>query len=429
MYQRIVFAPNYIRLRNTFCFTTKLFTTGTLLTPRSTGWNGTIAVTIHHGIFSPLIGGGLVNIVGRAVFTRCLPLLLGLGGEFIVLLHDLRADGSAGLAHGLFKVCPGDGRNHIRQCIGLLLGKLAILYTLLSLNLSRDGLTDGILGGSLADLGNIGTGKALGNIGELLIANIIVNGTLTKVGLEDRHARLPVRKRDVNKLIETSGTHDTGVENIGSVGRSNDEESLARSHTIDLGKDLVDNTITCIGTSSTGTTRTGNGIHFIKEQNAGAGGTGLVEQITDVGLGTTEPHIQKLRTLDGNEIGSALVGNGLGHEGLTASGRAVEKNTARCLHTKLLKQASVLDGIPNHLLKLTLGLFKTTDVLPGNIRDLNLAISHRTGIANTQSMHKVIVVNHQQIQGLLGDGLLTVNVEILHVRSDALDASLQRKLG
>jgi hypothetical protein len=56
---------------------------------------------------------------------------------------------------------------------------------------------------------------------------------------------------------------------------------------------------------------------FVEEEDARCGGSGLVEDVSDVGLALTEPHGQQLRALDGDKVGLALVSDGLGKQRLT----------------------------------------------------------------------------------------------------------------
>ena len=61
----------------------------------------------------------------------------------------------------------------------------------------------------------------------------------------------------------------------------------------------------------------------------------LVKDVSDVGLGLSKPHGEQLRTLDGDEVGLALVGNGFGQEGLTTARGAVEQDAFGRRHAKL----------------------------------------------------------------------------------------------
>src|SRR4051812_33295710 len=80
---------------------------------------------------------------------------------------------------------------------------------------------------------------------------------------------------------------------------------------------LVDNAVRCTASiANRPTTGLGNGVQLVEEHDARGGGTGLVEDVADVALRLAEPHAEKFRALHRNEIGSALVGNGLGQHSL-----------------------------------------------------------------------------------------------------------------
>ena len=63
----------------------------------------------------------------------------------------------------------------------------------------------------------------------------------------------------------------------------------------------------------------GDGVELVKEEDAGRGAPRLVEHVADVGLGLSEPHGQQLGALDRDEVGLALVSDGLGEQRLTAA--------------------------------------------------------------------------------------------------------------
>ena len=63
----------------------------------------------------------------------------------------------------------------------------------------------------------------------------------------------------------------------------------------------------------------GDRVELVKEEDAGCGAPRLVEHVAHVGLGLSEPHGQQLGALDRDEVGLALVGDGLGEQRLTAA--------------------------------------------------------------------------------------------------------------
>lgn len=57
----------------------------------------------------------------------------------------------------------------------------------------------------------------LGNVDEVYILG---DGRLAQVGPEDGLARLLVRQRDVDQLVQATGTQDGRVDDVRSVGRT-----------------------------------------------------------------------------------------------------------------------------------------------------------------------------------------------------------------
>mmetsp|Transcript_5314 Transcript_5314/g.15436 ORF Transcript_5314/g.15436 Transcript_5314/m.15436 type:complete len:274 (+) Transcript_5314:359-1180(+) len=272
-------------------------------------------------------------------------------------------------------MCFCNSTDGIGECIRLLLGHLAGFNSFLTLDIRCNAITNSVLGSSLTNFCNIGTRKSFGGFCELFKTYVISNRRLSEIGLENRNSGFKIWEWNVNKLIQTTGTHDTGIENIGTVCGSNDEKSFSRSHTIDFGQNLVDNTVTGIRTSgATRTTRSGNRIHLIKEQDTRTCSTGLVEQVSHIGFGSTEPSIQKLGSLHTDKVSTAFVSNCLRHQGLTATGRTVKQDTTRGLHTKSLEQMTVFNRVSDHFLQFAFRLFQTTDIRPLGIGNLDLVI-------------------------------------------------------
>ena len=63
-------------------------------------------------------------------------------------------------------------------------------------------------------------------------------------------------------------------------------------------------------------------IDFIKEHDAGGGCLRTLKHLPDRALALPHVLVQQLRALDGDEVCAALVGNGLGYQGLSTPGRA-----------------------------------------------------------------------------------------------------------
>ena len=107
-----------------------------------------------------------------------------------------------------------------------------------------------------------------------------------------------------------------------------------------------------------------NRVQLVKEEDARSGAARLVEDLTHIGLRLAEPHGQQLGALrrygggvggsgkaHGDEVGLALVGNGLGQQRLTTARGSVEQYTLGGGHAKLLKLLGVLNGVLDELLQ------------------------------------------------------------------------------
>ena len=70
---------------------------------------------------------------------------------------------------------------------------------------------------------------------------------------------------------------------------------------------------------------------LVEEENAGCRGSGLIEDVSDIGLALTEPHGQKLGALDGYEVSLALVGDGFSQQSFTCSRRIKLLNPKNCI--------------------------------------------------------------------------------------------------
>ena len=80
-----------------------------------------------------------------------------------------------------------------------------LLSLLFSPDLGVDALPDGKLAGPLADLSQISPGETLGHLGQEGQVDLLGDGALPQVGLQDGHPGALVRQRDVDELVQTAG--------------------------------------------------------------------------------------------------------------------------------------------------------------------------------------------------------------------------------
>ena len=88
----------------------------------------------------------------------------------------------------------------------------------------------------------------------------------------------------------------------------------------------------------------------------------------------------------------------------------------------------MLNGVLNKLLKVTLDILKTTNVVPADVGDLNDGLTETAGVGNTEGVTEVILVDGHGIEDLSID-LLVLNVDQVHLLADALHGGLGTKGG
>ena len=96
----------------------------------------------------------------------------------------------------------------------------------LAFDVALNTFSDGKLACTLANFRDVSARKAIRETCESVHVDIRSKGRLAKVCLEDREPGFLVRKWNVNELIETTRTHECRVNDIRSVGGTNDENRL-----------------------------------------------------------------------------------------------------------------------------------------------------------------------------------------------------------
>ena len=123
----------------------------------------------------------------------------------------------------------------------------------------------------------------------------------------------------------------------------------------------------------------------------------LVEDISDVSLRFSKPHSEQLGALDGDEVSLALIGDGLSQQSFTTTRRTVEQHSLGWGHTKLEVLVWMLDRVLYQLLKLTLDILQTSDIVPGYIWHLNAGLTESAWVALTKSPLKIVMVKDRII--------------------------------
>ena len=148
------------------------------------------------------------------------------------------------------------------------------------------------------------------------------------MNLKDFLTSAHIGTRNDDLSVETSGTKDGGIEDVHTVGRSHNYDTLIGLETVHLDEHLVECLLTLVvATAHSGTTPSGNGIDLVDEDDTGAVLLCLHKQISYTGSTDADKHLDEIGTRDREEGNLGLAGNCLGKECFTCSGRALKEDS------------------------------------------------------------------------------------------------------
>mmetsp|Transcript_23619 Transcript_23619/g.50895 ORF Transcript_23619/g.50895 Transcript_23619/m.50895 type:complete len:404 (-) Transcript_23619:1377-2588(-) len=302
---------------------------------------------------------------------------------------------TAGKLHGLLEVNLGDFWYRVNRVLSVHRRILAcLLALLLELDFALNALTDGHLGSTLANLGEVGARVTRSVLRQVDEVDIWRERRLAKGRLKDVHARALIWQRYVDELVETPRPQHGGVNDIRAVGRANDEDRLLGPHAIHLGKNLVDHAVACSARVARGrAARARNRVKLIEEKHTRSRAASFLEELANIRLRLAEPHGEKLWALNGDEVGGALVGDGLGKQRLAAAWRAVKEDALRRAHAELLELVGVVDRVLHNLLELALDALEAADVLPGDVGHLDDRLAQRRRVGRAERGAEVSLVH------------------------------------
>mmetsp|Transcript_33468 Transcript_33468/g.109658 ORF Transcript_33468/g.109658 Transcript_33468/m.109658 type:complete len:464 (+) Transcript_33468:258-1649(+) len=337
--------------------------------------------------------------------------------ELVVLREVALPHRTTGSSECLLEVFPGD---LIRRIIH------GIITTCLQL-FGSDGISNCSLGSSLAELGQVGTTEALRLLCDERHGHVRSDRRFLECRIQDALASWQVWQRDVDELVKTARSEQRLVQELGTVGRTDEEDVLLHTDAIDLRQQLVHHTIASTTGASARATSCTNGVQLVEEQHARCRSASLVEDLTHIRLGLTEPHRQKLGALDAHKVRRALARHCLGEQCLATTRWAIEQHTSRWLHAELLEFLGVVNRVQDHLLQGALRLFQATNVVPLDVRHLDDGLAQGRGIALAHGAFEVILRHCHGVEDFGIDGLF-VKVDKVHLLSDARQGCLRAQL-
>ena len=128
----------------------------------------------------------------------------------------------------------------------------------------------------------VGAGEAGRAARQNLEIDIRCQRHVADMDLEDLLAAVDIRVRHDDLAVETARTQQRRVENVGTVGRGDQDDAFIGLEAVHLDQQLVERLLAfVIAAAQTGATMAADGVDFVDEDDAGRVLLGLLEHVAD----------------------------------------------------------------------------------------------------------------------------------------------------
>ncbi len=196
-----------------------------------------------------------------------------------------------------------------------------------------------------------------------------------RVHAQDRAPPLDRGPIDHHLAIEPSGPHQGRVEDLGPVGGGHDHDAGLGIEAVHLGEELVQRLLALVVRPHGGQTaaRLSDRVNLVDEDDAGASGHRLHEQVAHAGGAHTDEHLHEVGAGEREERDLGLAGDGLGEQGLAGAGRADQQDALRDLRAEGRVARRVLEEV-DHLEHLADGFVDAGHVREGGVDAVALVV-------------------------------------------------------
>ncbi len=216
--------------------------------------------------------------------------------------------------------------------------------------------------------GEVGTAEAGRRPGDPRQVDVRPELHLAGVDLEDLHATLDVRQRNLHLTVESAGTGQGRVEHVDAVGRGDDDDLVVRVEAVHLDEDGIERLLTLVVTArrEAAAATSADGVDFVEEDDARRVVLGLLEEVADAARPDADEHLDEVGTADGEEGRVGLAGDGLGEERLARSGRAYEQAATWDASAEALELLGISEELDDFR-DLVLGFFDACDIVESDV--------------------------------------------------------------
>ena len=143
-------------------------------------------------------------------------------------------------------------------------------------------VTRGEQRGLVDEVRQVGAGEARRAAREHLEVDVVGERLAPRVDLQDAEAALEVGAVDDDLAVEAARAQQRRVEDVGAVGRRDEDDVVLDVEAVHLDEQLVERLLALVVTAAeAGAALAADRVDLVHEDDAGAGGLGLLEQVAD----------------------------------------------------------------------------------------------------------------------------------------------------
>ena len=228
-------------------------------------------------------------------------------------------------------------------------------------------LAGGQDGGLVHQVFQIRPRQARGLGGNGLQVRVLRERLAARVDIENGVPFVPLGQVDHHLAVETAGSEQGRVQDVGSIGGGNDDHVGAAFEPVHLHQDLVEGLLPfVVAASHAGAPVSADGVNLVDEDDAGSLFLGLLEKVPDPAGADAHEHFHKLGAGTGEERHAGLAGHRLGQQGLAGAGRSHHQDALGDAGPQFLELGRFVQEL-HHFLQLLLGLDQAGRVVEGDV--------------------------------------------------------------
>src|SRR4051812_43327522 len=228
--------------------------------------------------------------------------------------------------------------------------------------------TDGEQRRFIHEIREVGAGHAGRSARAGRDVDIIGDGLVAQVDLEDAFAALEVRRIHDDLPVETTRTQQRRIEDVRAVRGGDENYAVIGLEAVHLDEQLVERLLTLIvAAAEAGTAVPTDRVDLVDEDDAGRVGLSLFEKITHSRRTDADEHLDEIRSGHREERTSGFAGNRAGKQRLAGTRRTDEQRAFGQTPAKLRELLRVAQELDD-LLQLLLRLVGTGDIREGHLR-------------------------------------------------------------